>query len=191
MYVLYLRFFKVATLCLDNFAHSWHSLNQLHKVTCNAKDGYFKKLKYKIYFDLLDNVANVETLAIKLATLYADPPLVDGTPVQIMTMHKAKGLEFDTVIIPGLNRVPRRPDKPLLLWNERPTSHLIMAPINATGNKDDPIYHYLQFEDKQRNYYETGRLLYVASTRARKALHLLACVDDKPKNGSLLEQLLY
>ena len=31
-YVLYLRFFKVATLCLDDsFTHSWHSLNQLHE----------------------------------------------------------------------------------------------------------------------------------------------------------------
>ena len=30
-YTLYLRFFKVATLCFDDsFAHSWHSLNQLH-----------------------------------------------------------------------------------------------------------------------------------------------------------------
>ena len=30
---LYLRFFKVATLCLDDsFAHFWHSLNQLHEV---------------------------------------------------------------------------------------------------------------------------------------------------------------
>ena len=28
---IYLRFFKVATLCLhESFAHSWHSLNQLH-----------------------------------------------------------------------------------------------------------------------------------------------------------------
>ena len=38
-YMLYLRFFKVATLCLDDsFAHTWHSLNQLHKVvvTWNA-----------------------------------------------------------------------------------------------------------------------------------------------------------
>ena len=36
--ILYLRFFKVATLCLDDsFAHSWHSLNQLHEVfTWNA-----------------------------------------------------------------------------------------------------------------------------------------------------------
>ena len=29
-YTLYLRFFKVSTICLDSFAHSWHSLNQLH-----------------------------------------------------------------------------------------------------------------------------------------------------------------
>ena len=28
---IYLKFFEVATLCLDDgFAHSWHSLNQLH-----------------------------------------------------------------------------------------------------------------------------------------------------------------
>ena len=30
-YILDLRFFKVATLCIDDsFAHSWQSLNQLH-----------------------------------------------------------------------------------------------------------------------------------------------------------------
>jgi hypothetical protein len=36
--IVYLRFFKVATLCLDDsFAHSWHSLNQLYElVTWNA-----------------------------------------------------------------------------------------------------------------------------------------------------------
>jgi hypothetical protein len=37
-YILYLRYFKVATLCLDDsFAHSWYSLNRLHEVvTWNA-----------------------------------------------------------------------------------------------------------------------------------------------------------
>ena len=30
-YILDFRFFKVATICLDDsFVHSWHSLNQLH-----------------------------------------------------------------------------------------------------------------------------------------------------------------
>ena len=29
--IIYFRFFKVATLCLDDsFAQSWHSLNQIH-----------------------------------------------------------------------------------------------------------------------------------------------------------------
>jgi O-antigen ligase len=37
-YILYLRFSRVATLCLDDsFAQSWHSLNQLQEVvTWNA-----------------------------------------------------------------------------------------------------------------------------------------------------------
>jgi hypothetical protein len=30
-YILDDRFFKVVSLCLDSFAHSWHSLNQLHE----------------------------------------------------------------------------------------------------------------------------------------------------------------
>ncbi len=32
-YVLYFRFFKVAPFCfVDSFAHSWHSLSQIHEV---------------------------------------------------------------------------------------------------------------------------------------------------------------
>ena len=39
-YILDFRFFKVATLCLDDsFAHSWHSLDQLH-LKCFSKSLY-------------------------------------------------------------------------------------------------------------------------------------------------------
>ena len=32
-YISYLRFFKVANLCLnDSLVHSWHALNQLYEV---------------------------------------------------------------------------------------------------------------------------------------------------------------
>ena len=34
--MLYFRLFKLATLCLDSFALSWHSLNQLH-LECFSK----------------------------------------------------------------------------------------------------------------------------------------------------------
>ena len=37
-YILYLRFVKEATLCLDDsLAHTWHSLNQLHEVHFNEQ----------------------------------------------------------------------------------------------------------------------------------------------------------
>src|SRR5690606_18989390 len=39
-----------------------------------------------------------------------------GVRLQIMTMHKAKGLEFDHVILPGLERRPRNDQSALLLW---------------------------------------------------------------------------
>ena len=145
------------------------------------------------YFELLETTQDLNLLEQKLETLYATPENTDSK-LQIMTIHKAKGLEFDTVIIPGLNRAPRPQEKQLLLWNERPgtdktPSTLIWGPINAATEDHDPVYRYLQYEDKQKNYYETGRLLYVATTRAKKSLHLLANVGDKPAPKSLLQQL--
>src|SRR5438132_2211027 len=54
-----------------------------------------------------------------LERLYALPD-VDATDddVQIMTIHKAKGLEFGTVIVPGLDQSPGGGDPDLLLFNE-------------------------------------------------------------------------
>ena len=59
-----------------------------------------------------------------------------GARVQVMTIHKAKGLEFDTVIVPALGRGIRREDRPALLWQELPHDgalDLLLAPINASG----------------------------------------------------------
>ncbi len=41
-----------------------------------------------------------------------------GSKVQVMTLHKAKGLEFDCVFIPQLARVSRGDSRELLLWDE-------------------------------------------------------------------------
>jgi ATP-dependent exoDNAse (exonuclease V) beta subunit len=99
-----------------------------------------------------------------------------------MTMHKAKGLEFDTVIVPGLGRSPRHDDKKLFLWMEQPrwgapgAADLLLAPIHETGAGNDPIYAWLEKLDAQKESFEDERLLYVASTRARQRLHLLGGV---------------
>jgi ATP-dependent exoDNAse (exonuclease V) beta subunit len=116
--------------------------------------------------------------------------------VQIMTIHKAKGLEFDVVIFPGLSRSVSGNERELLMWSDRPSSlaneesDLILAALSSSAEHNDPIYEYLQYEDKKKQYFENNRLLYVAMTRAKKRLYLLACKgNEKPKTNSLLAQL--
>jgi len=133
-----------------------------------------------------------------LDKLYALPDVHAGERLQIMTIHKAKGLEFDHVIVPGLGRKPRNDDKQLFLWTEttgRAGARLLMAPIQEAGAKPDPIYAWLQGLENARADFEAARLLYVAATRARERLHLLgeAPVKDgatqKPASTSLLGKL--
>src|SRR5258706_7877050 len=97
-----------------------------------------------------------------------------------MTIQKAKGLEFDTVIVPGLDRPTRRGRSPLFGWRSLPGGRLLLAPIDETGGDKEPLYRYVRDLDKEAEDIEAGRLLYVAATRAKTRLHLLAClkVDD-------------
>ena len=169
-----------------------------------------------VFFDLLEkmqrggDIENIAHLEEQLARLFALPDQEADESLQLMTIHKAKGLEFDTVIVPGLaRRMPADEDR-LLRWIERPAvpqggriaapreeSDLLLAPIKARGQKEDNIYAYLKYVDQQKQRYETARLLYVAITRAKKALHLFGSVTlnekdgsiKKPLRGSLLSQL--
>ncbi|OGA24967.1 MAG: DNA helicase UvrD [Betaproteobacteria bacterium RIFCSPLOWO2_02_FULL_67_26] len=139
----------------------------------------------EIYFDYLESheeageIADPAAFEKGLADLYALPDLQADEQLQIMTIHKAKGLEFDTVIVPGLGRAPRGDDARLFLWMEQPrksgdgAADLLLAPIHETGAEDDPIYRWLQKLEAGKGRLEAGRLLYVAATRARQRLHLL------------------
>jgi ATP-dependent helicase/nuclease subunit A len=135
-----------------------------------------------------------ELLAESLGKLYALPD-VDAGPdaVEIMTIHKAKGLEFGTVVVPGLDRAPRSGRKPLFAWRALPGGRLLLAPIDETGGDKEPLYQYVRTLDREAEDIEAGRLLYVAATRAESHLHLLGCVKvdedgvlKKPSRRSLL-----
>ncbi len=124
----------------------------------------------------------------RIDQLYAED--APATRLEVMTIHKAKGLEFDTVIVPGLGRPPRSNDSPLLRWLERPleegeagpSADLLMAARQATGTDRDRLYDLLGEVEKQRGHFEDKRLLYVAATRARRTLHLLGH-GKQDKNG--------
>ena len=153
------------------------------------------------YFDLLEGLADGADLSDfdwfreQVNTLFAQPDTQASDRLQLMTIHKAKGLEFDTVILPGLGSMPRQDDPALLLWVEH-RGELLLAPISQSGQNRDPIYHYLSRIERQRAIHETSRLLYVAITRARRCVHLMSTVRVKddgsiadPPNGSFLKLL--
>lgn len=127
-------------------------------------------------------------LAEDVARLYAPSDAEAGEELQLMTIHKAKGLEFDTVILPGLGRRTRRDDPRLLRWTEYPDgdrSRLLLAPIPEAAGDKDALYDYLKSIDRQKRVHENTRLLYVAATRARKSLHLLGHTKLDPENPGL------
>ncbi|MEQ1882258.1 MAG: UvrD-helicase domain-containing protein, partial [Burkholderiales bacterium] len=154
----------------------------------------------EIFLDELERLeeagelTDFSALASALDELYALPDVNAGADaVEIMTIHKAKGLEFDTVIVPGLDRSPRSGRKPLFAWRSLPGGKLLLAPIDETGGDKEPLYQYVRDLDKKAEDIEAGRLLYVAATRAKSHLYLLGCVkiDDDgvvkmPSKRSLL-----
>jgi ATP-dependent exoDNAse (exonuclease V) beta subunit len=135
-----------------------------------------------------------------LGDLYAQPQASTPNPVQIMTIHRAKGLEFDHVFVPSLDRNLNRGREPLLRWLDLPRregeSDLVMAPVPAIGGDDGgSVGVYLKRLMAKRTANEQTRLLYVATTRAKKTLFLSAAPKAKqdgtviPRTGTLLASL--
>jgi ATP-dependent exoDNAse (exonuclease V) beta subunit len=146
----------------------------------------------RVFFTLLDkldtagDLPEFQLLDDELGRLCAAPDPNAPKTIQVMTMHKSKGLEFDNVILPGLSNKPRTGSTPLLRWAE--FEDLVVGCIRETGADRDPVYDYLGVHDRLRQHHEAGRLLYVAATRAKKRLHLFG---NQASSGSFLARLAH
>jgi ATP-dependent exoDNAse (exonuclease V) beta subunit len=132
----------------------------------------------------LEDAARLED---QLTRLFASARIASGVRVEIMTIHAAKGLEFDTVILPGLQRQLRAEDRELLRWARIAGPHggIVLAPIKAEGSDADPIYRWIELLERERVLRERARLLYVAVTRTKRELHLLGSVNARDRNGEV------
>ncbi|QBH20239.1 UvrD-helicase domain-containing protein [Alcaligenes faecalis] len=131
----------------------------------------------------------------RVESLYATPQGT-GKAVEVMTIHKSKGLEFETVILFGLHKQSANDSEPLIRL-EHSADRLILGPISHKGSEQrDPVSQFLAARERIRAEQESHRLLYVALTRARQELHLfgeLSITQDKglrePDGRSLLSRL--
>ena len=133
------------------------------------------------FFDLMDQLGaeglDAEQLHLQAARLFAS----DSAPaqLQILTVHKAKGLEFDHVLLPCLDRGVQALSKPILHWRRRGAGLLMAAKDSGS------LYEWLHEEDRRRERHELQRQLYVACTRAKRSLLLTASVKlaDEPETA--------
>jgi ATP-dependent helicase/nuclease subunit A len=117
-----------------------------------------------------------------------ESPLADETlnAVRILSIHRAKGLEFPAVILPDLHRQPSQKGPPVVRydWPTRTLGVRLGRVLNAGGAA-------LAHLDRERRREEWRRLLYVALTRAKEILVLLGSGDHASESymGLLLGDL--
>jgi ATP-dependent exoDNAse (exonuclease V) beta subunit len=139
---------------------------------------------------------SLEELERETARLHAAPDAAAGEALQFMTIHKAKGLEFETVVVPGLHRAvgggAGSGEQRLMRWEEvafaGTDERLVAAPIRGKGNGNGDgatLHDYLRLLERERAANEDQRTLYVAATRAIRALHLVGIARPRA-DGTLV-----
>ena len=141
------------------------------------------------FFELIDKSSSPLTIDFeKLGRLIKDLHTShlstnNSNPIEFYTIHKAKGMEFECVIIPGLEQAPPSEKHALILNDD--------GILSLNNNKDNNLYNYQRFKELKKLNNEANRLLYVAITRAKQECHLIGTVKQKnneikfPKNSFL------
>jgi ATP-dependent exoDNAse (exonuclease V) beta subunit len=125
--------------------------------------------------------------ALEKLTALPDPAAGSDCGVQLMTIHKSKGLEFEVVIVPDLQAASGRGGRKLLSWLERglergltqpedsgEITEFLVAPLQPKGADRGKAKEWVDRVYARREAQEDRRILYVAATRAREELHLFA-----------------
>ena len=152
------------------------------------------------YLELLESMPgqlpDLEELWRQVTESYATETNPDAD-LEVMTIHKAKGLEFDHVVIPLLNSTTRSESPDLIYFrpmvSDYETGSARLVTTIKSHIEDDPLHNIIFAERKTKVENETARLLYVAATRAKQSLWMYATQKDitgKPSSRSFLNRIL-
>ncbi len=162
------------------------------------------------HFVIADLDAFSKRIQESFTSVQAEQSDKTSPPVQLMTIHKSKGLQFDHVLIPQLGGKGNPDDKNLIELHERINqggeSRLLIAPVprkssttTAETEAHEKLYKYIREEKRLKGEYEETRLVYIAMTRARYSVGLFSTLlykdsdnetqGPKPINQSLLARI--
>ncbi|GAA6138005.1 UvrD-helicase domain-containing protein [Arenicella sp. 4NH20-0111] len=156
--------------------------------------GATKEEDIEQYFELLSrlqrggDLPTQKELDTGLEKMRATGGMDDKPRVVVSTIHKSKGLQYHTVILPGLANRPKTDDREILMWAEHQgmngQANLLLAPLLFNAEQGSH-YDYLRKLDGKRAANEVMRLMYVACTRAEKKLVLIANAKFNDKLGDV------
>ncbi|MGI4981055.1 MAG: UvrD-helicase domain-containing protein, partial [Janthinobacterium lividum] len=176
---------------------TWRSLGGDACTDATGRENVQQFLRVLDAMEAANEAVTSQTLERQLQRLFALPGRV-ADAVDIMTIHKAKGLEWDLVLVPGMHRVSAQDRSPALNWLEMPawaadgTRDVLLAPLPRKGEEADKLHTFIRNTRALRANAELKRVFYVAATRARTELHLFAWPDatkdglPTDRNGTLL-----
>lgn len=143
----------------------------------------FEKKEAFLFFEILENACEKQVIPSskdiqeKLKQTFVSS--FQGTQIQVMTIHKSKGLEFDWVILPDMGTKTKNSDKTLFsTYNNPQTGRTFVLP-----NQQHPNLKILDAFNQKQEAYEAQRLCYVAFTRAKKRLYCLDSQESPQKHS--------
>jgi ATP-dependent helicase/nuclease subunit A len=182
----------------DRVERTWRSLGGDACCTALECENVAQFLRVLDAMEAEGEAITAASLDRRLQRLYALPShAVDA--VDVMTIHKAKGLEWDVVFVPGMHRRSAADRWPFLDWLELPTyapdgtRDVLLAPLPPKGDDAGALNQYIRATRTRRGNAELKRVFYVAATRAKTLLYLSAWPESKKDgtasviNGTLLK----
>jgi ATP-dependent exoDNAse (exonuclease V) beta subunit len=115
----------------------------------------------------------------------------DNDAIQIMTIHKSKGLQFPVVIIPD-SSWEYTPKSNSIEWleieDENPFGLKGVFPVSVSGLLESSFFDIAYEQERQSTFIDNINLLYVALTRPEDQLYIY--IPQKPRTNTLGEILL-
>lgn len=146
------------------------ALFNIDKLLDTARE--FDRRGYTTLQDFVEWIKNIRAAEQREPTADMNLPGFAGA-VSIMTVHKAKGLEYPVVFLPGMNQQPKSAAAgPQVLVESDDVVRM------AKKDAANPLYQEMWEREKEELRREHQRLLYVAMTRARDHLVMIGALSD-------------